>query len=53
MIAQGHHAGILIVRRDNDPHRDLKPRGMVRALRNLLAAGLTFPDQFHILNHWR
>jgi predicted nuclease of predicted toxin-antitoxin system len=53
MIAQGHHPGILIVRRDNDPHRDLKPRGIVRALRNLLAAGVSFPDQFHILNQWR
>jgi len=53
MIAQGHHPGILIVRRDNDPHRDLKPRGIVRAFRNLLAASVSFHDQFHILNHWR
>jgi len=53
MIAQGHHPGILIVRRDNDPHRDLKPRGIVRAFRNLLAASASFHDQFHILNHWR
>jgi hypothetical protein len=53
MIAQGHHAGILIVRRDNDPQRDLKPGGIVRALRNLLGAGIPFVDQFHILNQWR
>src|SRR6266446_3873255 len=42
MISQGHHSGILIVRRDNDTHRDLKPRGIVRALGNLLAAGVSF-----------
>jgi predicted nuclease of predicted toxin-antitoxin system len=51
--AQGHHPGILIVRRDNNPHRDLKPRGIVRALRNLEAANVPLPDQFLILNHWR
>ena len=53
MLAQGHHSGILIVRRDNDPARDLKPRGIVRALGKLLAAGASLPDQFHILNQWR
>jgi hypothetical protein len=42
--AQGHHAGILIVRRDHDPHRDLKPAGIVRAIRNLLAAGVPIED---------
>jgi predicted nuclease of predicted toxin-antitoxin system len=51
--AQGHHPGIFIVRRDNDPNRDLKPAGIVRAIRNLLAAGVPLEDEFHILNHWR
>jgi len=50
---QGHYPGIFIVRRDNDPSRDLKPAGIVRAIRNLLAAGVPISDQFHILNHWR
>ena len=36
--AQGHHPGILVVRKDNDPSRDLKPAGIVRAIRNLEAA---------------
>jgi hypothetical protein len=27
--------------------------GIVRAIRNLLAASLPIRDQFHILNHWR
>jgi hypothetical protein len=51
--SQGHHPGILIVRRDNDPTRDLKPRGIVRAITNLLAAGIPLRDQYIILNQWR
>ena len=50
---QGHYPGLFIVRRDNDPSRDLKPEGIVRAIRNLLAANVPVTDQFHILNHWR
>jgi hypothetical protein len=51
--AQGHHPGILVVRKDNDPKRDLKPPGIVRAIDNLLAAGISLTDQYVILNHWR
>ncbi len=50
---QGHHPGILVVRRDNDPKRDLKAAGIVRAIRNLEAAGVPVRDTFHVLNHWR
>jgi predicted nuclease of predicted toxin-antitoxin system len=53
MQARGHHPGMLIVRRDNDPTRDMKPTGIARALRKLIAAGLSFVDEFHILNQWR
>lgn len=49
----GHHPGILIVRRDNDPKRDLSPRGIVVALNNLANSGLDLADCFHVLNHWR
>jgi predicted nuclease of predicted toxin-antitoxin system len=49
----GHHPGIFIVRRDNDPKRDLSPRGIVTAIRNLVTAGVPLPDSFCILNHWR
>jgi hypothetical protein len=48
-----HHPGVLIVRRDNDPTRDMQPPMIVRAIRNLIAARMPFVDQFHILNHWR
>jgi hypothetical protein len=50
---KGHHAGVLVVRQDNDPKRDLKTHGIVRALRNLLAANVPVADQFIILNLWR
>jgi predicted nuclease of predicted toxin-antitoxin system len=53
MQAGGHHPGILIVRRDNDPKRDLTPRGIEVAIRNLEAAGVDLVDCFYILNHWR
>ena len=53
MQGHGHHPGIIVVRRDNDPRRDLSPRGIVLALGNLLAANVPLADQFVILNHWR
>lgn len=53
MEAHGHHAGILIVRKDNDPGRDLKPPGIVRAVRNLANSQIGLMDQYVILNQWR
>lgn len=53
MRARGHHPSILMVRKDNDPTRDLKPSGIVHAIRNLQNAGVPIIDEFHILNHWR
>ncbi len=50
---KGHHPGVLAVRRDNDPKRDLKPAGIVRALRNLENATAPIADQFIVLNHYR
>jgi hypothetical protein len=51
--AGGHHPGILVICRDNNPKRDLTPRGVVVASRNLEASGISLRDQFVILNHWR
>lgn len=51
--AGGQHPGILVVRQDNDLTRDMTARGIVRALANLLAAGVPLPDRYHILNQWR
>jgi len=51
--AQGHQPGVLIVRRDNNPKRDLTPKGIVRAISNLVAAQVPLKDQFIVLNQWR
>jgi hypothetical protein len=53
MEGKGHHPGILIVRRDNDPSRDMKPPHIVRAIANLTASSVPVADQYIILNHWR
>jgi predicted nuclease of predicted toxin-antitoxin system len=51
--AGGTHAGILVVRLDNDPNRDMKDRDIVRAIANLEKAGVPIANELHILNHWR
>lgn len=51
--ARGHHPGIITVRRDNDPTRDMTARGVVTAIGNLLRTGVPLADSFHVLNHWR
>jgi predicted nuclease of predicted toxin-antitoxin system len=48
----GSHAGILVLRMDNDPARDMKDR-IVRAPANLEAAQIPVANDFHILDHWR
>jgi hypothetical protein len=52
-VARGHHAGILVIRRDNNPRRNMMPRDIVRALRNLEAAGVPIADQYIVLNGWQ
>ncbi|MCI0640807.1 MAG: DUF5615 family PIN-like protein [Gemmataceae bacterium] len=51
--AQGRHPGIFVVRQDNDPTRDLTPKGIVAAIRKLEAAGVPIQNEFIVLNHWR
>jgi hypothetical protein len=51
--AQGHHPGIGVVRQDNDPTRDMTPKGIVSALRKLEAADVPIQDEFTFLNLWR
>jgi hypothetical protein len=52
-VVRGHHPGIFIVRKDNDPRRDMRPADIVRAIGKLLNAAVPIADNFHILNHWR
>jgi hypothetical protein len=51
--AQGKHPGILVVRRDNDPSRDLTTKGIVAAIRKLEAASAPIENEYIVLNHWR
>ena len=53
VAVKGHHPGILVVRKDNDPKKDLTMNGIVKALGKFLASGTPIADQYHILNHWR
>jgi hypothetical protein len=53
LVAQGHHSGILVVRKDNDPKRDLSVPGIVRAIGKLLVSKAPVADHLNILNHWR
>ena len=49
----GRHTGILAIRSDNDPSRDMKDAEIVRSIRNLDQSGAPTGNEFHILNHWR
>ncbi|HLW66049.1 MAG TPA: DUF5615 family PIN-like protein [Gemmataceae bacterium] len=53
MKGHGHHPGILIVRKDNDPTKDMQANQIVRAIGKLEAAGTPIVDEFIILNQWR
>jgi hypothetical protein len=53
MAASGHHAGIMIVRFDNDPRHNLTDRGISTALSKLESSGVTIADRIHVLNQWR
>jgi hypothetical protein len=50
---QGIHTGIVAIRSDNDPTRDMKDSDIARAIRNLEQSGVTTVNEFHVLNHWR
>jgi predicted nuclease of predicted toxin-antitoxin system len=49
----GLHTGILAIRHDNDPTRDMNDSEIARALRNLEQSGSPTANEFQILNHWR
>jgi predicted nuclease of predicted toxin-antitoxin system len=47
MAAVGHHAGILIVRFDNDPRHNLTDRGMATAISKLESSGVPIRDRIY------
>ena len=53
MAAQGNHPGILVVRQENNPARDLTPKGIVSAIRKLEASGAPIANEYVVLNQWR
>jgi hypothetical protein len=52
-IAGGRHCGMLVVRYDNDPRRDMKPQHIVAAVGKLERSGALLANQVVILNQWR
>lgn len=53
MACGGHHPGILLIRRDDDPRRNLRPQHVVRALAKLQKAGAAVADRCQPLNPWK
>jgi predicted nuclease of predicted toxin-antitoxin system len=53
LASGGHHPGILVERFDNNPNHKLLPGDIVRALRNVEAAGFVMTDEYQILNLWQ
>ena len=51
--AHGTHPGVLLIRSDNDPRRDMTPRGIVVAIGRLESSGVPLENQCYVLNHWR
>lgn len=53
MQAQGRHPGILVIRQENNPARDLSYKGVVNAIRKLEASGVPIANEYITLNQWR
>lgn len=53
LAARGQHPGLLLIYLENDPRRDLTPRGIAVALSRLEAAAVPLTGQVYVLNHWR
>ena len=53
IAAAGHHAGIPVVRLDNDPRHNLTDRGISTAISKLESSGVAIRDRIHVLNQWR
>jgi predicted nuclease of predicted toxin-antitoxin system len=53
LTSGGSHPGILLVRYDNDPTRDMKAKHIVTAIGKLERVGLDLHNQVVVLNQWR
>jgi predicted nuclease of predicted toxin-antitoxin system len=53
LASGGGHPGILLLHFDNDPTRDLTPKGTVVAIAKLESSGVRLSNELHVVNHWR
>ena len=53
LAAGGQHPGLLLIYLENDPRRDLTPRGIAAAVSRLEAAAMLLVGSVYVLNHWR
>jgi predicted nuclease of predicted toxin-antitoxin system len=53
LTSGGSHPGILVVRFDNDPKRDMKSKHIVAAIGKLERSGVAIVNQTVVLNQWR
>jgi predicted nuclease of predicted toxin-antitoxin system len=51
--SRGSHPGILVVRQENNPSRDMTPKGIVAAIRKLVSAAVPIENEYVVLNHRR
>lgn len=51
--AKGVHSGILVIRREKDPRKNMSPVEIVRALKKLENSGVVIVNQYIVLNHWK
>jgi predicted nuclease of predicted toxin-antitoxin system len=48
-----HHHGVLAICEEADRSKNMSYADIVRAIENLVQAGVPLEGQFHVLNHWR
>jgi predicted nuclease of predicted toxin-antitoxin system len=53
LTSGGGHPGIMVVRFENNPARDMKPKHIVAAIGKLVRFGSPVANQFIVLNQWR
>jgi hypothetical protein len=51
--AGGRHLGVLVVRKDNNKAKDMKPAAIVAALGKLIQSGMDLANEYVILNDYR
>jgi hypothetical protein len=52
-VSGGKHPGIIVIRRDDDPRRNMSVRDIARAIGKVEAARLELVNQYLILNPWQ